>query len=121
MRTRLSLPWCLLLASVASCSLYGTPPEGASAQEIVEVSRCTSCHGENLEGSEKAPSLANLQANWDRSSLAAFLADPEAARAKNPRLQIFDTMYGSPMPSYDHLTLAHRTTLAAWLLDTAGR
>ena len=110
-----------LLPLLAACSLYGTPPEGASAQEIVEISRCTSCHGEQLQGGERGPKLDGLQANWDRASLAAFLADPDAAIAQDGRLQMYATMYGSSMPSYEHLSPAQRATLAAWLLERAAR
>jgi len=123
MRTLLPTLRCslLLLPLLAACSLYGTPPEGASAAEIMAVSRCTSCHGDALEGSDRGPSLSNLQASWQQAALADFFLDPAAAAATNPRLHIFQTMYGSTMPSYAHLTPEHRATLAAWLLDSSRR
>ena len=102
------------------CSLRQPPPEGASGPLIYELQNCANCHGEDRAGTARGPALAGLDRNWDRASLAEYLADPRAFAERDPRLDALRESHPGEMSRYDNLTLEQRLVLADWLLAGAG-
>jgi len=64
--------------------------------------RCLRCHGPDLAGTHKAPTLAGLERNWERERLMAFLRDPRGFEDRDPRLGALARKYEAHMmPPYD--------------------
>jgi len=79
---------------------------------------CHRCHGADLEGGTKAPSLRELAEHYDVERLMHYLEDPQALRAVDPRLRELDMRYTNfEMPSYATLDSTVRRTLVEFLLD----
>lgn len=108
----------LLLLLLIGCAPPPAPAEEGRGASLYAAWNCKACHGESRQGSELAPSLAGVRAAWSRESLAAFLADPDAARRKAPRLQAQADRFPAPMPPFPKPE-EERRALAAWLLAAA--
>jgi cytochrome c553 len=77
---------------------------------------CSRCHGADLAGTHKAPSLANIRAQYDRVTLRAYLANPDSMQRIDPRLKALNEDYKAfEMPSYP-LNVEHRERLIDFLL-----
>jgi len=110
----------LILSALVACacvsaksSSTNSAPNGGA---IFRASRCADCHATDLTGSKAGPSLEGLSANWTRSELTEFLADPAAVVSKDARLGALNMQYSQDMPAYDDLSSKQRDALAGWLL-----
>lgn len=115
--TRRTANALFLLPFLAACSMRGQPSNGAVGAEIYAVSGCAACHGDDLRGSNLAPSLLGLGQYWRRADLAGFFSSPDRAAALESRLGTLGKEYQMVMPPYDHLSAEQRNTLAVWLLQ----
>jgi len=102
---------------VAACASTGGESNSApSGSALFRVARFGDCHGGDLAGTDGAPSLLGLAANWQRDALAEFLNDPAPVMAKDARLAALDLTYSAEMPGCPDLTSAQREALAGSLL-----
>lgn len=94
----------LLLATTLGCGGSEGPPvdrETEGYRTYVNL-RCLRCHGPDLAGTHKAPTLAGLAERWEREELIAFLRDPRSHEARDPRLRALAKKYQAhEMPPYD--------------------
>ena len=107
----------LLVLLCAGCG--AAPPQRPLAQgrgeKLYASWNCGACHGEARQGTEFGPPLKDLARVWDLSTLTAHLADPERARAGDPRVRALAARFPAPMPAYPERE-GDRRQLAAWLL-----
>lgn len=78
--------------------------------------RCADCHGPQGRGSANGPELRDLARHWTEDELVRFLADPEAFRVRDERLDELARRARTRMTPFDHLPEAHRRRLARYLL-----
>lgn len=77
---------------------------------------CRRCHGNELQGSHKAPPLLALAAHYDSSGLIRYLENPDSAQTADPRLNRLDLEYSKhEMPAFPLHPKAAQT-LADFLL-----
>ena len=121
------VPFLLMLAVVSSCGESSDESESAEPEisaETIAVGKaifedwaCADCHGNNGEGSEDAPPLTALAANWTLETLAQYVSDPATFVEKDARLQKMSESYpDTDMPAYDVFPAEERRALAAYLL-----
>ena len=114
---KLRLPVLLLLsATTASCYHFRSwrVSSDSTPEELYDVAGCAACHGKDRWGTEQAPSLQGLSANWSVAKLAAYIAEPSAHR--DARLEQIADEYEAEMPGSDFLSQEQRERLAEWLL-----
>ncbi|MEG8946681.1 c-type cytochrome [Rosettibacter firmus] len=83
--------------------------------QLIRESGCTSCHGQNLEGSNIAPALVNLKEYWGRDNLINYLRNPSSF--SNERMKEYRMKYKNIiMPSYNNLDVKDLGKIADYLL-----
>lgn len=101
MRPAQLLSSTLAVAAIAlGCGLEPAA-SGDAGRRVWEAQGCAGCHGEPGTTRATAPPLTDLAAHWDREALAEYLADPEAVKARTPRLQYLNERYPVIMPRID--------------------
>jgi mono/diheme cytochrome c family protein len=103
----------VLIACSESDSRAQGKPDG---KQLFAQQACVTCHGENGQGSMLGPALTAVKSNWTREALVAYLDDPQAYTAKDPRLAKQGKAYFQPMPSYKALKPEERGSLADFVL-----
>jgi len=104
-------------AALVACSGGDSHAEaGADGRRLFTQQACTTCHGDQGQGSMLGPPLANAHANWTREKLVEYLSDPQAFAANDPRLAQQGKKYFQPMPSYKALKPEERSSLADYVL-----
>lgn len=79
---------------------------------------CHRCHGGDLGGTAKAPSLRGLAQHYDAGRLSQYLQDPGRLQDSDPRLRELTQRYTQfEMPSYTAVDTLTRNTLVEFLLD----
>jgi mono/diheme cytochrome c family protein len=107
---------------VASCSKPAAPAVAPDAgvvdrgRAVYETEACAACHGAGRRGSDVAPSLWNLRRHWDEDRLVAFLSDPVAYRAHDPRIAEVSARYRADMPGVPTGDVERIRALAHYLL-----
>ncbi len=77
---------------------------------------CTSCHGDNLNGSKLAPQLVNLKQFWTRDALINYLRNPQSY-SRDVRFDDYRTKYKNViMPSYGNIDVKELGKIAEYLL-----
>lgn len=92
------------------------PIDPVAAAALYEEHSCGMCHGENREGTEVGPPLAELDGYWDADRMVRYLEDPTAFREAEPSFQDDRTQYDTDMPAFDYVSEDDRRTLARWLI-----
>lgn len=83
--------------------------------QLIRENGCTSCHGQNLEGSNIAPALVNIKENWDRDNLINYLRNPSSF--SNEKLKEYRVKYKNIiMPSFGNLDVKDLGKIADYLL-----
>ena len=80
--------------------LFQCGPGEPQVREAYTNSGCPRCHGSDLAGTMQGPSLTNINRLWDRTSLSAFLANPDSFRMSSRRLNLVAEQYPAPMPQF---------------------
>jgi mono/diheme cytochrome c family protein len=88
-----------LAGVIVALSCSSGSDESQAPATLFAAKGCAGCHGADRQGTATAPALENLQRHWDEASLAAYLRDPKAVRAKVPRLQYQNGEYPAEMPA----------------------
>ena len=107
----------------------GAPPDRTAARsepvdvaavergrQVFQTEACGACHGDQGEGTEVAPPLADLVARWRHEALVAYLVDPGAALESDPRLQGLAEAYELEMPGVATASAEEVADLARYLL-----
>lgn len=82
---------------------------------LIRENGCTSCHGQNLEGSNIAPALVQINKYWDRDKLINYLRNPSSY--SNERLKQYRLKYKNiVMPSFNNLDVKDLGKIADYLL-----
>ncbi len=82
--------------------------------QLIRENGCTSCHGQNLEGSNIAPALVKIKENWDREDLINYLRNPSSF--SNNRLKEYRLKYKNIiMPSFNNLDVKDLGKIADYL------
>lgn len=83
--------------------------------QLIRENGCTSCHGQNLEGSNIAPALVNIKEYWGRDNLINYLRNPSSF--SNERMKEYRMKYKNiMMPSYNNLDVKDLGKIADYLL-----
>ena len=96
-----------LAATLASGCAKPAPALPPSAQALpgrqhYEAFKCWDCHGMDLAGTDKGPTLRTTAAHWQADALVRFLVAPDSALAADPRLTQISRAYAPVgMPAYD--------------------
>ena len=89
---------------------------GKSPEQVYVALNCAKCHGADHEGQRTAPALAGLATRWNEDQLVAYLRNPKAVQAANPRLAYLAERYPIEMPAYPHTDEQALRELTGWLL-----
>lgn len=111
---RQSLSLASLFLLVPACG--GEPAAPRTGAQLYVEQNCVQCHGRNGEGTQLGPSLTDKRAHWNREQLAAFLADPQAYAARDPRLSEQSQKYLMPMVKFLTLSKEERLAIADYVL-----
>ena len=71
---------------------------GPKGRRAYESEACPQCHGLDMRGTERGPSLLDVPSVWQAQELKAYVADPPAYVEHNERLQAMKAHYPVPMP-----------------------
>ncbi len=110
----LSLALLFMLLGTA-CSEESAAPR--SGEQLYREQNCVQCHGPLGEGTQLGPSIADKRSYWNRESLAAFLADPQAYSARDERLAAQGRQYLMPMVKFLTLSQEDRLRIADYVLS----
>jgi mono/diheme cytochrome c family protein len=103
-----------LAIALLGCGGEGpAPPAGA---KLFQTQGCVACHGAGGEGGALGPPLRELATHWTRERLVAYLADPAAVVAGDPRLRELGKAYMVPMPPI-RAPASDRAALADYVLS----
>lgn len=87
-----------LVLALAACGGSDKPSGPPTGQSLFATQSCVTCHRKDGGGNNFGPSLRGAAENWTREKLAAYLADPQAVVAKDPRLTALSRNYNMQMP-----------------------
>ena len=83
---------------------------------LIRQNGCTTCHGQNLEGTQMAPALVNINEHWSRDALINYLRNP-SAYSGSKRFDEYRAKYKNiMMPSFGNLDVKDLGKIAEYLL-----
>ncbi len=83
---------------------------------IMQKQRCFECHGENLQGTGKGPSLYGIQKYWSRAKLINYLRNPKSY-ASAERFEEYQKKYKEFMPSFEKVDTKNLGKIADYILS----
>lgn len=94
-----------------------TQPSGnVDGLTLIKQTGCTSCHGDNLEGSKLAPALVNIKKYWSRDALINYLRNPQSY-SRDVRFDDYRAKYKNViMPSYGNIDVKELGKISEYLL-----
>lgn len=92
----------------------------ALGERLYDEWACAACHGADRLGTENAPPLATVRANWTIDALAEYLLDPQKVVASDERLRGLGETYVVEMPAFA-FPAEERAAVAAWLIEKSGK
>ncbi len=88
----------------------------ADGKTLTQQGGCISCHGEDLQGTQIAPALANLKEHWTRDALINYLRNP-SSYSGDKRFEQYRAQYKNVvMPSFNNLDVKMLGKLADYLM-----
>jgi cytochrome c2 len=83
---------------------------------LIKQTGCTSCHGDNLQGTKLAPALAEINKFWSRDALINYLRNPQSY-SRDVRFDEYRVKYRNViMPSYGNIDVKELGKMAEYLL-----
>lgn len=83
---------------------------------LMKQNGCTSCHGQELTGTQMAPALANIKDNWTRDGLINYLRNPSSFGG-GKRFDDYRVKYKNiRMPSFGNVDVKDLGKIADFLL-----
>jgi len=96
-----------------------TPNEQNISTDVVSLmnrSKCTSCHGGDLKGTAKGPSIVGVQKYWSRDQLINYLRNPKSYSGED-RFKEYMKKYNSFMPSFEEIDVKELGKIADYILN----
>jgi len=88
-----------------------------SGADLIARIGCINCHGNELAGTEKGPSLAEVKKYWSRDQLINYLRNPNSFMSSE-RFQDYKAKYPNViMPSYTNIDVKDLGKIAEYLLE----
>ena len=91
--------------------------ENISGKDLIGRIGCYNCHGNDLAGTAKGPSLIGIKEYWSRDQLINYLRNPNSfmssERFKNYKEKFPNVM----MPSYNNIDVKDLGKIAEYLLQ----
>ncbi|NWF91049.1 MAG: cytochrome c [Ignavibacteriaceae bacterium] len=90
--------------------------ENISGKDLVARVGCYNCHGSNLTGTVKGPSLIGVKEFWTRDQLINYLRNPNSFMSSD-RFKDYKEKYPNVMmPSYNNIDVKDLGKIAEYLL-----
>jgi len=87
-----------------------------SGADLIARIGCINCHGADLAGTVKGPSLAGIKQYWSRDQLINYLRNPNSFMSSE-RFQDYKAKYPNViMPSYNNIDVKDLGKIAEYLL-----
>jgi len=88
-----------------------------SGADLIARIGCINCHGNDLAGTEKGPSLVDIKKYWSRGQLINYLRNPNSFMSSE-RFQDYKEKYPNVvMPSYTNIDVKDLGKIAEYLLE----
>jgi mono/diheme cytochrome c family protein len=88
---------CVALGVLAGLLLCGCGG-GPSGRAVYESEACPQCHGLDMRGTERGPSLTGVGSVWKREDLKKYIGNPPAYLEHDERLRSMRGHYSLEMP-----------------------
>ena len=106
-------------------SVTNTTPQGEMSNQSQDLDAnglmvrlgCTGCHGNDLNGTQMAPSLKNIKSFWSKDKLTNYLRNPESFMDSDRFKAYRDKYPGSVMPSFDNINVQELGKIAEYLIS----
>lgn len=106
----------VIIVFITACNNKPTDKKTKTAEQLYSTLGCASCHGADLEGTEKGPELKNLDEYWTRDYLVMYL-NKTTSFMDSTRLVKYQGKYkGFIMHSYDTVDVDQLQMLADYLI-----
>jgi len=87
-----------------------------SGADLIARVGCINCHGNNLEGTAKGPTLIGIKEFWSRDQLINYLRNPNSFMSSE-RFKNYQAKYPNVvMPSYTNIDVKDLGKIAEYLL-----
>ncbi len=93
-----------------------TSNQPITAEEMISSFGCTTCHGNDLGGTDKGPPLANLKKYWSRDDLINYLRNPSSFMDSERFVQYQQKYKSYIMPSFNNINIKDLGKIADYLL-----
>ena len=91
--------------------------ENISGKDLISRIGCYNCHGSDLAGTAKGPSLAGINEFWSRDQLINYLRNPNSFMSSE-RFKNYQGKYPNViMPSYNNIDVKDLGKIAEYLLQ----
>ena len=91
--------------------------ENVAGKDLLARIGCIGCHGSDLAGTIKGPSLVGLSQYWSRDQLINYLRNPNSFM-NSERFQDYKAKYPNViMPSYSNIDVKDLGKIAEYLLE----
>ena len=91
--------------------------ENISGKDLIARIGCYNCHGSDLAGTVKGPSLAGINEFWSRDQLINYLRNPNSFMSSE-RFKNYQGKYPNViMPSYNNIDVKDLGKIAEYLLQ----
>ena len=91
--------------------------EQQSGLTLIKNNGCTSCHGNDLKGTNLAPSLYTAGKYWDRDGLINYLRNPSDFSGEDRFEELKQKYNNTIMPSYGNLNVKDLGKMADYILS----
>lgn len=90
--------------------------ENISGKDLIARTGCYNCHGSNLAGTTKGPSLIGIKEYWSRDQLINYLRNPNSFMSGD-RFKAYKEKYPNViMPSYNNVDVKDLGKITDYLL-----
>lgn len=88
-----------------------------SGADLIARVGCTNCHGNDLTGTAKGPSLVDVKKYWSRDQLINYLRNPNSFMSSD-RFKDYKIKYPNElMPSFNNIDVKDLGKIAEYLLQ----
>ena len=91
--------------------------ENISGKDLIGRIGCHNCHGTDLAGTVKGPSLAGINKYWNRDQLINYLRNPNSFMSSERFKDYKEKFPNVMMPSYNNIDVKDLGKIAEYLLQ----
>ncbi|MFC2082295.1 c-type cytochrome [Bacteroidota bacterium] len=92
-------------------------PASQDGMTLLQNTGCLGCHGTDLQGTNLAPALVNLNEHWERDGLINYLRNPSSYSGDDRFEEYKKQFSGVVMPSYNNIDVKKLGEIADYLLE----